>query len=225
MYRPIEHDCLLGCFLCILCRDVADNVKLEFWLQPGDLQVVHNQTQVHNRSAYEDHDVSFWDAGAQHAGILQVRVLLCVGRRDQDAMGCCSLQAAYSTVFGKHRHDSSAGTTQHDARVDSTSMPSSFLHVRTCGSAASGSEIKPALHITCGINTTRLPCVPQYVDLRRHLLRLWVAPSAEDGAHPLAPAFAELYHSTEPGNRGGIYIDGYTETIPLEAEVGNKLLT
>jgi hypothetical protein len=68
VYRPTEHisDCLLGCFLCILCRDVADSVKLEFWLQPGDLQVVHNQTQVHNRSAYEDHDVSDWDAGAQH---------------------------------------------------------------------------------------------------------------------------------------------------------------
>ncbi len=66
---------------------------------------------------------------------------------------------------------------------------------------------------------------PQDVNLRRHLLRLWVAPSAEDGAHPLAPAFAELYHSTEPGNRGGIYIEGYKETIPLEAEVGNKLAT
>lgn len=65
----------------------------------------------------------------------------------------------------------------------------------------------------------------QDVDERRHLLRLWVAPSAEDGAHPLAPAFAELYHSTEPGNRGGIYIEGHTETIPLEAEVGNKLAT
>lgn len=39
-------------------REVADSVKLDFWLQPGDLQVVHNQTQVHNRSAYEDHDVS-----------------------------------------------------------------------------------------------------------------------------------------------------------------------
>ena len=65
----------------------------------------------------------------------------------------------------------------------------------------------------------------QDVDLRRHLLRLWVAPSEEDGAYPLAPAFAELYHSTEPGNRGGIYIEGYTETIPLEAELGNKLAT
>jgi hypothetical protein len=57
------------------------------------------------------------------------------------------------------------------------------------------------------------------------LLRLWVAPSAEDGAYPLHESFAELYHSTEPGNRGGIYIEGYRATIPLEAEVGNKLLT
>lgn len=69
------------------------------------------------------------------------------------------------------------------------------------------------------------PQTKQDVNERRHLLRLWVAPTAEEGAHPLAPAFAELYHSTEPGNRGGIYIEGYTETIPLEAELGNKLLT
>lgn len=38
-------------------REVASSVKLDFWLQPGDLQVVHNKTQVHNRSAYEDYDV------------------------------------------------------------------------------------------------------------------------------------------------------------------------
>jgi hypothetical protein len=63
------------------------------------------------------------------------------------------------------------------------------------------------------------------VEQRRHLLRLWIAPSAEDGAFPLHESFAELWHSTEPGNRGGIYIEGYTETIPLEAEVGNKLAT
>jgi hypothetical protein len=63
------------------------------------------------------------------------------------------------------------------------------------------------------------------VNQRRHLLRLWVAPSAEDGAYPLPAAFAELYHSVEPGARGGIYIEGHTERIPLEAEVGNKLAT
>jgi hypothetical protein len=32
-------------------------VALDFWLQPGDLQLVHNHTQVHNRSAYEDYEV------------------------------------------------------------------------------------------------------------------------------------------------------------------------
>lgn len=39
------------------CREVADSVALDFWLQPGDLQLVHNHTQVHNRSAYEDFEV------------------------------------------------------------------------------------------------------------------------------------------------------------------------
>lgn len=60
---------------------------------------------------------------------------------------------------------------------------------------------------------------------RRHLLRLWIAPSAEDGVFPLHHSYAELWHSTEPGKRGGIYIDSHTETIPLEAEAGNKLAT
>jgi hypothetical protein len=40
-----------------LLREVADAVALDFWLQPGDLQLVHNHTQVHNRSAYEDYEV------------------------------------------------------------------------------------------------------------------------------------------------------------------------
>jgi hypothetical protein len=98
------------------------------------------------------------------------------------------------------------------------------------------SETTSDAHQHCPVLTVSPPshvspppslCVPpaQDVDQRRHLLRLWVAPTAEDGAHPLAPAFAELYHSTQPGARGGIYIEGYTETIPLEAEVGNKLAT
>lgn len=88
--------------------------------------------------------------------------------------------------------------------------------------SASGQDMSDALlpAVVCAC-----VCFVQDVDQRRHLLRLWVAPSAEEGAHPLAPSFAELYHATEPGNRGGIYIEGYTETIPLEAEVGNKLAT
>jgi hypothetical protein len=39
-------------------REVADSVALDFWLKPGDLQLVHNHTQVHNRSSYEDYEVS-----------------------------------------------------------------------------------------------------------------------------------------------------------------------
>lgn len=38
-------------------REVADSVALDFWLKPGDLQLVHNHTMVHNRSKYEDYDV------------------------------------------------------------------------------------------------------------------------------------------------------------------------
>jgi hypothetical protein len=51
---------------------------------------------------------------------------------------------------------------------------------------------------------------------RRHLLRLWVAPS--DG-RPLPPAYAELLGgSVEVGNRGGIVCEGTKLNVPLEAE-------
>jgi hypothetical protein len=50
--------CAKICLICCaICREVADSVALDFWLQPGDLQLVHNHTQVHNRSAYEDYEV------------------------------------------------------------------------------------------------------------------------------------------------------------------------
>ena len=53
---------------------------------------------------------------------------------------------------------------------------------------------------------------------KRHLLRMWVAPPRERGAWPLPDCFAQQYGSTEPGERGGIQIAGFTECVPLEAE-------
>ncbi|GAX78224.1 hypothetical protein CEUSTIGMA_g5666.t1 [Chlamydomonas eustigma] len=52
-------------------------------------------------------------------------------------------------------------------------------------------------------------------DLKRHLLRLWVAP--EQG-WPLPDCFAETYGSTVVGERGGICTQDNEECIPLEAE-------
>lgn len=49
----------------------------------------------------------------------------------------------------------------------------------------------------------------------RHLLRLWVAPPE---ARALPEVFAPRYGSVEPGRRGGIFIEGSTLRIPLEAE-------
>jgi hypothetical protein len=54
----------------------------------------------------------------------------------------------------------------------------------------------------------------QDIDKRRHLLRLWVAPSND---RPLPEEYAEMWGSTEPGRRGGIRI-GTQLTVPLEAE-------
>ena len=54
--------------------------------------------------------------------------------------------------------------------------------------------------------------------LKRHLLRLWLAP--EDG-RPLPQQYAEVWDSVEPGNRGGIVLGGAEDTIPLHPEKGN----
>ncbi len=50
-------------------------------------------------------------------------------------------------------------------------------------------------------------------DRKRHLLRLWLAPST---ARPLPDVFAERFGSTVPGERGGVVVPGATPTIPFE---------
>ena len=52
-------------------------------------------------------------------------------------------------------------------------------------------------------------------ELRRHLLRLWLAPA---NARPLPPVFAERYGQITPGERGGLTIPGMNLTAPLDAE-------
>jgi hypothetical protein len=47
---------------------------------------------------------------------------------------------------------------------------------------------------------------------KRHLLRLWLAPS---GARPLPAVFAERYGSVVPGERGGVLVSGVRANAPL----------
>ena len=47
---------------------------------------------------------------------------------------------------------------------------------------------------------------------RRHLLRLWLCP--KDG-RPLPPWFAERLHSVEPGQRGGVVLEGVDPVVSL----------
>lgn len=49
---------------------------------------------------------------------------------------------------------------------------------------------------------------------KRHLLRLWLAPSA---ARPLPEVFAERYGSVIPGERGGVSVPGLRLNAPLAA--------
>lgn len=48
----------------------------------------------------------------------------------------------------------------------------------------------------------------------RHLLRLWLCPQQ---ARPLPPVYADRYGSIEIGHRGGIKVEGYKRSAPLEA--------
>ncbi len=50
---------------------------------------------------------------------------------------------------------------------------------------------------------------------KRHLLRLWLSPP---NARPLPPVYAERYGTLEPGQRGGVLVQGTSLTAPLEAE-------
>ena len=51
------------------------------------------------------------------------------------------------------------------------------------------------------------------VERKRHLLRLWLAPS---NARPLPAVYAERYGSIKPGDRGGVVVPGSTPTIPFD---------
>jgi hypothetical protein len=37
---------------------LSDKLRLDFLLQPGDIQMLSNHTQLHTRSAFEDHEVA-----------------------------------------------------------------------------------------------------------------------------------------------------------------------
>jgi hypothetical protein len=50
-------------------------------------------------------------------------------------------------------------------------------------------------------------------ELKRHLLRLWLAP---DNARPLPPVFAERFGSTTPGDRGGVVVQSVKLIAPLD---------
>jgi len=50
---------------------------------------------------------------------------------------------------------------------------------------------------------------------RRHLLRLWLAPTT--GVRALPPVYAQRYGNVEPGRRGGVVLAQERLTVPLEA--------
>ena len=52
---------------------LSDKLRLDLMLQPGDIQLLSNHTQVHTRSAYVDHPVRFHSPS--HAQIVICAVL------------------------------------------------------------------------------------------------------------------------------------------------------
>jgi hypothetical protein len=83
-----------------------------------------------------------------------------------------------------------------DLRLDMNFMPGDiqFLHNHTILHARSAYEDWPE------------------TDRKRHLLRLWLAPT---GARRLPPVFAECYGGLTPGDRGGIICEGTRLHAPL----------
>jgi TfdA family taurine catabolism dioxygenase TauD len=53
------------------------------------------------------------------------------------------------------------------------------------------------------------------VERKRHLLRLWLAPT---NARPLPPVFEERFGSVVPGDRGGVVVSGMMRTAPVDIE-------
>jgi hypothetical protein len=85
----------------------------------------------------------------------------------------------------------------------------------SAGSTCSHTQRLPTHLLPCACACSRALQDPA---LRRHLLRLWLAP--EDG-RPLPQHYAEAWHSVVPGARGGIVVEGGADVIPLVAEKGN----
>jgi hypothetical protein len=53
------------------------------------------------------------------------------------------------------------------------------------------------------------------VERKRHLLRLWLAPT---NARPLPPVFEERFGSVVPGDRGGVVVRGMMRIAPVDIE-------
>lgn len=92
----------------------------------------------------------------------------------------------------------------------------------------------PALHLTMTLERGDLQFVHNHTLLhdrtafedypeparRRHLLRLWLAPS---GARPLPPAYAQRYGSVIAGSRGGVGVADHAAVLPLPDDYFVKL--
>ena len=55
----------------------SDTLRMDYMLQPGDVQLLNNHTQLHTRAKFEDFPVSAWHCWQPKCDLLRVWISLC----------------------------------------------------------------------------------------------------------------------------------------------------
>ena len=162
--------------------------------RPDLLERLYQPFPVDRRGEVPEGKLPFYDAPVfnEHAGNLSVlysRLHIGSSQRFADARRLTPEDIEALDMLGEL-------AASDELRLDMTFMPGDiqFLHNHTILHARTGYEDWPE------------------PERKRHLLRLWLAPS---GARELPPVFSECYGDITPGDRGGIICKGTRQHAPL----------
>ena len=167
----------------------SDELRIDYVLQPGDIQLLHNHSVVHARTEYTDFDA--------------VSVL------SNSDVAECQLPAATQ----RHPYCPLCGALASPPVV--TASKSLVWELRSTLDMLSEAESVPASCSIQPLTSAHLLLQSQNDDLKRHLMRLWISPEND---WELPQGFASRWNGLTPGQRGGIVISGSEPRAPLDAE-------
>jgi Taurine catabolism dioxygenase TauD, TfdA family len=229
----------------VFCRGAqSPALRLDFILQPGDIQLLHNLTMVHTRSEYVDWEVRQGGrtgtrnacVSASHAvttlerGIGEARLLADDAGRTQGSLegegvgGLVAARVAYKwRPWGSL--DACNGRPMPGGQVRGALVfwqdwRRGNVHsiLPDAGASGGGEEDRQGL-VPWNLRIPLfLPPAHQEDEKKRHLLRLWVAPPPPD--RELPRSYEEGWGALTVGDRGGIRVPGYGLTLPVTAEDG-----